>query len=41
LCEKCGSPMAKRTVKATGKTFSACGNFPTCRNTKNSDQLMI
>lgn len=34
LCEKCKSPMAVRTVKASGEKFLACSAFPKCRNTK-------
>ena len=35
LCDKCNSPMATRTVKATGKKFLACSAYPKCKNTKN------
>ncbi|HKQ21385.1 MAG TPA: DNA topoisomerase, partial [Nitrososphaeraceae archaeon] len=34
LCDKCGSHMAVRTVKATGDKFLACSAYPKCRNTK-------
>lgn len=34
LCDKCGSPMAVRTVKADGSKFLACSAYPKCRNTK-------
>jgi DNA topoisomerase-1 len=34
LCNKCGSPMATRTVKATGEKFLACSAYPTCKNTR-------
>lgn len=34
LCDKCGSPMAIRTVKASGEKFSACSAYPKCRYTK-------
>lgn len=34
LCEKCGSPMAVRTVKADGSKFLACSAYPKCKNTK-------
>jgi len=33
-CSLCGSGvMVERVVKATGKTFMGCSNFPSCRNT--------
>jgi DNA topoisomerase-1 len=34
LCEKCGSPMAVRTVKVDGSKFLACSAYPKCKNTK-------
>ena len=34
-CPKCGSPMARRTAKATGNEFFGCLAFPECRGTKN------
>lgn len=34
LCDKCGSPMATRTVKDTGEKFLACSAYPKCKNTK-------
>lgn len=34
LCDKCNSPMAIRTVKASGEKFLACSAYPKCRNTK-------
>ena len=34
LCDKCGSPMATRTVKDTGEKFLACSGYPKCKNTK-------
>jgi DNA topoisomerase-1 len=34
LCEKCGSPMATRTVKSSGEKFLGCVNFPKCKSTK-------
>jgi DNA topoisomerase-1 len=38
LCDKCGSPMSIRTVKASGDKFMACSSYPRCRNTKNFKQ---
>ena len=37
LCDKCGSPMATRTVKDTGEKFLACSGYPKCRNTRPID----
>jgi DNA topoisomerase-1 len=34
LCDKCNSPMATRTVKASGDKFLACSAYPKCKNTK-------
>jgi len=34
LCERCGSPMATRTVKSSGEKFLGCSNFPKCKSTK-------
>lgn len=34
LCDKCNSPMATRTVKASGEKFLACSAYPKCKNTK-------
>jgi DNA topoisomerase I len=31
LCEKCKSPMVKRLVKGTGKTFVGCSAYPYCK----------
>jgi DNA topoisomerase I len=31
LCEKCKSPMVKRFVKETGKTFVGCSAYPYCK----------
>jgi DNA topoisomerase-1 len=35
MCDKCKSPMASRTVKATGVKFLACSAYPLCKTTKN------
>lgn len=35
LCDKCGSPMSTRTVKASGTKFLACSAYPKCKNTRN------
>lgn len=35
LCDKCGSPMSTRTVKATGDKFLSCSAYPKCKYTKN------
>ncbi len=34
LCDKCGSPMATRTVKESGEKFMACSAYPKCKNTR-------
>jgi len=34
LCDKCGSPMAERTVRSNGNKFLACSAYPKCKNTK-------
>jgi DNA topoisomerase I len=34
LCDKCNSPMAVRTAKASGSKFLACSAYPKCKNTK-------
>lgn len=38
LCDKCQSPMAIRTAKASGDKFLACSAYPKCRNTKPYNQ---
>ena len=38
MCDKCKSPMAIRTAKATGQKFLACSGYPKCQNTKPIDQ---
>lgn len=35
LCSKCGSPMAVRTIKASGEKFLGCSGYPKCKNTIN------
>lgn len=35
LCDKCGSPMSTRTVKATGDKFLSCSAYPKCKFSKN------
>lgn len=35
LCSKCGSPMAVRTIKASGEKFLGCSGYPKCKNTVN------
>lgn len=35
LCEKCGSPMIKRTNKQNNNEFLACSSYPSCFYTKN------
>lgn len=37
ICDKCGSPMATRTVKTDNSKFLACSAYPKCRNTKSID----
>jgi DNA topoisomerase-1 len=34
ICEECGSPMVKRTIKKTGETAICCTNLPQCWNKK-------
>ena len=34
ICDKCGSPMVKRTSR-WGKQFLACSSYPKCKNARN------
>jgi len=38
LCPKCNAVMAERTVKATGKTFLGCTDYPLCKGTREVAQ---
>ncbi len=37
VCPECGGRMVSRTNKATGQRFWGCGNYPTCKGTRNTD----